>query len=204
VVSPQVPTRRAVGQTVLDHEPHRQIDHAVRVVTVGWREISEVGVKVRATLRTVVLRIRDHEITRTSHVEMPSIVQRPLGLLVPIGLVTTTRTGVPLVIATVGDDLWLWEVCRHCNTFRGIGSIRTRTEHRFALLAWMLGPELYDKCLSGAILNPVSSLQSPKKLQNTPCIAFSAGQMNLAYGVGHPSCRCARQEYLSARGKGMS
>jgi len=36
MVSPQVPTRRAVGQAVLDHESHRQIEHAVRVVTAGW------------------------------------------------------------------------------------------------------------------------------------------------------------------------
>ena len=107
VVSPQVPTRRAVGQAVLDHEPHRQIDHAVGVLTARWGQIGEVRVKVLATLRTVMLRIGDHEITRTPHVEIPQVVQRPMRLLVPIGRVTTTRTRLPLVVATVGDDLWL-------------------------------------------------------------------------------------------------
>ena len=153
MVSPQVPTRRAVGQAVLDHEPHCQIDHAVRGVTAGWRQRREVGMKVRATLRTVVLRIGDHEITRTPHIEMPQIVQRPLALLVPLGLVSTRRTCLRLVMTTVWDDLWLWKVCRDANTFRGIGSIHTRTEHRCALLARMLGPALYNKCPSGAILN---------------------------------------------------
>jgi len=71
VVSPQVPTRRPVGQAVLDHQSHRQINHAMGVLTAGWRHIGEVGVKVLATLRTVVLRIRDHEITRTPQVEIP-------------------------------------------------------------------------------------------------------------------------------------
>jgi len=33
VISPQVPTRRAVGQTVLDDEPYRQIHHTVGRVT---------------------------------------------------------------------------------------------------------------------------------------------------------------------------
>src|SRR5712692_3491606 len=47
VVAPQVPTRRAVGQAVLDDEPHRQVDHAVRVVTARGRQIREVSVKVR-------------------------------------------------------------------------------------------------------------------------------------------------------------
>jgi hypothetical protein len=71
VVSPEVPTRRPVGQAVLDHETYRQIDHAVGVLTAGWRQIGEVIVKVLATLHTVVLRIRDHKITQTPQVEIP-------------------------------------------------------------------------------------------------------------------------------------
>jgi len=55
VVTPQMPTRWAVGQAVLDYNPHRQVDHAVRVVTARWRQIREVGAKVLATLRTVML-----------------------------------------------------------------------------------------------------------------------------------------------------
>ena len=85
-----------------------------------------------------MLRIGDDEIPWTPEVEIPQVVQRPLGLLIPIRLMTTTWTCVPLIIATVGDDLWRWEVGRYGNTFRGIGSIRTRTEHRFTLLAQML------------------------------------------------------------------
>jgi hypothetical protein len=57
VVSPEMPTRWSVGQAVLDHEPHGQVDHAVGVLASGWRQIGEVRVKVLATLRTVVLRI---------------------------------------------------------------------------------------------------------------------------------------------------
>jgi hypothetical protein len=71
VVAPEVPTRRPIGQAVLDHQPDRQINHAVRVLTAGWRQIGEVRVKVLATLRTVVLRIGDHKITRTPQVEIP-------------------------------------------------------------------------------------------------------------------------------------
>src|SRR5882724_3872917 len=55
MVSPQVPTRRAVGQAVFDHDAHRQIDHPVGIMTARWRQIREVGAKVRATLRTVML-----------------------------------------------------------------------------------------------------------------------------------------------------
>src|SRR5438876_7364336 len=85
VVAPQVPTRWAVGQAVLDHEPHRQVHHAVGVLTTGWGEIGEVRVKVLTTLRAVVLRIGDDEIAWTPEVEIAQVVQRPLKLLVPIG-----------------------------------------------------------------------------------------------------------------------
>ena len=135
VVAPQVPTRRAGGQAVLDHEPHRQIDHTVGVLTARWRQIRQVSLEVLMTLRTRVLRIGDEEIPWTPEVEIAQVVQRPLVLLIPIRLVTTTWTCVPLIIATVWDDLWRWEVGRYGNTFRGIGSIRTRTEHRFT--SWL-------------------------------------------------------------------
>jgi hypothetical protein len=74
VVSPEMPTRRAVGQAVLDHDAHRQIDHAVGIMTARWGQITEVGGKVCATLRTVMLRIRDAQITRTPQVEIAQVV----------------------------------------------------------------------------------------------------------------------------------
>jgi hypothetical protein len=92
VVAPEVPARRAVGQTVLDHEPYRQINHPVGILTARWCKLREVRAKVLAARRTVVLRIRDHELPRTPQVEIAQVVQRPLVLLVPIGLVATTRT----------------------------------------------------------------------------------------------------------------
>jgi hypothetical protein len=85
MVAPQVPTRWTVGQAILDHEPHGQVHHAVSVLSAGWNEIGKVRVKVLLTFRTVMLRIRDHEITRTPQVEIAQVVQRPMGLLVPIG-----------------------------------------------------------------------------------------------------------------------
>ena len=85
VVAPEVPTCGPVGQAVFDPQPYRQIHHAVGVLTAGWRQIREVGMKVLATLRTGVLRIGDDEIAWTPEVEMAQVVQRPLKLLVPIG-----------------------------------------------------------------------------------------------------------------------
>ena len=107
-----------------------------------------------AALRTVVLRIRDHEIPWTPYVEIPHVVQRPLIWLVPLGLVTTTRTRLAPVGATGRDNLWRWQVGNRSNPFGGIGSIHPRTKHGYVLRARMLKPALYDKGLSGAIPKP--------------------------------------------------
>src|SRR5205823_229249 len=123
-------------------------------LTSGWCQIGEVRVKVLATLCTVVLRIGDHQITRTPHVEIPEVVQPPLELFISVSLVRATRTGLPLVGATGRDDLWRWQVGNRGHPFGGIGSIRPRTEHGGVLPARMLGPALYDKYPTGAIPKP--------------------------------------------------
>src|SRR4029453_18023159 len=160
-----------------DHQPYCQINHAVRVLTAGWRQIGEVRAKVLATLRTVMLRIGDHEITRTPHIEVAQVVQRPLGLLVAIGLVPTTRARLPEVIATVRDDLGLGQVCGGCDPGAGVGSVLTWTEHRVALLAQRFGPELYDKYLPGA------TRCSRYSLENCDFCTSRAGRYGRGYGI---------------------
>src|SRR6266571_3898697 len=150
VVPPQMPAGGPVGQAIFDHQSYRQIHHAVGVVTARWRQIGEVRIEVLATLGAVMLRIGNHKITRTPHVEIALVVQRPMRLLVPIGRVTTARTRLPNVVATIRDDLGLRQVCGHRDPFARVGSVFTWTEHRVALLAQRLGPELYDKRLLGA------------------------------------------------------
>src|SRR5919197_1306443 len=145
VVAPEVPTRWPVGQAILNHKPHREVHHAMGVLTARWCEIGEVRVKVLATLRTIVLRIGDHEITRAPQVEIPQVVQGPLVLLVSIGLMPTTRTRLTRVGATGRDDLWWGQVGNRGYPFGGIGSIRAWTAHGCVLRARMLGPQLYDR-----------------------------------------------------------
>ena len=149
MIAPEGPARRAGGEAVCDHQPYCQINHAVRVLTAGGRQIGEVRAQVLATLRTVMLRIGDHEITRTPHSEVAQVVQRPLGLLVAIGLVPTTRARLPEVIATVRDDLGLGQVCGGGDPGAWVGAVFTWTEHRVALLAPRFGPALYAKRLLG-------------------------------------------------------
>src|SRR5215831_12423197 len=97
-----------------------------------------------------VLGIGHQQITRTPEVQIPQIMERPMRLLVPIGRVTTTRARLPEVVATVGDDLGLWQVGGCGDPGAWVGSVLTWTVHRVALLAQRFGPELYAKRLRGA------------------------------------------------------
>src|SRR5215217_5301369 len=101
-----------------------------------------------------MLRVRDHESPRTPQVEIPQVVQCPLELFVPIGLVTTMWTRLAWVDAPGRDDFWRWQVGNRRDPFRGIGSIRTRPEQGCVLRARMFGPPLYDKGPSAAISKP--------------------------------------------------
>src|SRR5467141_3669713 len=73
-----------------------------------------------------------------------------MRLLVPIGRVTTTGAQLPDVVASVGNDLGLWQVFGCCDPGAWVGSVLTWTEHRVALLAQRFGPKLYDNRLLGA------------------------------------------------------
>src|SRR4029434_2376358 len=145
VVTPQVPAGRTGGHAIFDHEPHREVHHAMRVVTSRWCQIGQVRIEVLAALGAVMLRIGDHEITRTPQVEIAHVVEGSMGLLVLHGYTHTTRTHVPLVITAVGNHLWLGQVGSGSNAFAGIGSIRTRTAHGFIPLVRMSAHKLYTK-----------------------------------------------------------
>src|SRR2546425_10382488 len=84
-----------------------------------------------------------------------------MRLLVPVSRVTTAWTRLPDVVSTVRDDLGLRQVCGRRDPFAWVGAVLSWTEHRVALLAQMLGPEIYDKCLLGATRLPRYSLQQP-------------------------------------------
>src|SRR5436853_7271057 len=81
-----------------------------------------------------------------------------MRLLVPVSRVTTAWTRLPDVVSTVRDDLGLRQVCGRRDPFAWVGAVLSWTEHRVALLAQMLGPEIYDKCLLGATRLPRYSL----------------------------------------------
>ena len=98
-------------------------------MAAGGCQGSEGQAEVRATWRTGVLRIGDHQVTRTPSVETAQIVQRALRALLALGLVPTTRTGVLFGVATAGNNRWRWSLLRACDAFRGIGPVYAGSSH---------------------------------------------------------------------------
>src|SRR5262249_30868321 len=137
-------------------------------LTARWGQLGQVGAKVLATLRTVRLGRGHQQIPRTPHGEIPHSMERPMGLLVPIGRVTTTRTRLPEVVATVGDDLGRWQVCRCGDPGAGVGAVLPWTAHRVALLAQRFGPALYAKRLLGATRCSRYSIEN-RRFENMGC-----------------------------------
>ena len=74
-----------------------------------------------------MLRIGDAQIPWTPLLEVAQVMQRAMSLLVSIGRVTTPRTRVPDVVATVGDELGRRQVGGGCDPFTRVGAIRVRS-----------------------------------------------------------------------------
>jgi hypothetical protein len=134
MVTPQVPTGWAVRHTILDDEPHGQVNHPVGVMTPGWGQVREVQIEIFTALCTVVLRIGNDQVPWTPSVEITEIMQRALLALVTIGVAPTIRTGVLCEVATAVNELRLWEFLRACDAFRGIRPIDTGSWHIWGLL----------------------------------------------------------------------
>jgi len=74
-----VPGGGSIRQAVLDHDPHGDGDHAVRVVAIGHRQIQHVGVEVMIAVAAAMLRIADVQIAWPAAHRVAQIVQGPVG-----------------------------------------------------------------------------------------------------------------------------
>src|SRR5215813_3321131 len=116
-------------------------------------------------------------------------MQHPMRLLVPIGRVTTTWARLPDGVATVGDDLGLWQVGGCGDPGAGVGAVLTWTVHRVALLAQRFGPALYDKRLRGATRCSRYSLRYAGCFAGVGCVAAARPRDPATLGNGREGWR---------------
>jgi len=129
VITPQVPTRRAVGQTIFNHHTHGHIDDPVGVMSAGGGSITQINVEMLATWATVVRRVCHQEINRMTGVQIAEVMQRALSGCVARGELTTARAGSVLVVTMIKSQLRFWEVLDIDNPLGGVWHVFTRSVH---------------------------------------------------------------------------
>ena len=110
VVTPQVPAGGTVRQAIFDDKPYRQIRSRDACTDSPVVPDQSVRIEVLLTFRTVMLRIRDHDHADTRGRDSPSRAASD-GPACRDRLSNHSVDRVAAYgIATIGDDLWRWQV----------------------------------------------------------------------------------------------
>lgn len=117
----------------------------MRVLALGRREVGGIGIEILMALTTIMLRVGQGNIPRTSRNEIPDIVQ--CAGEDPIAIAALAAMGaMPMrEVATLLDHAGLGQIFWAGNPFRGIRTIRSGTKHRRASLAKDCLPRSYCK-----------------------------------------------------------
>src|SRR5262245_5791475 len=134
MVSPEMPTGRAIGQAVLDDQPHGQSDDTVSVMGSRWCQVGHVRVEVLMALRAKVLGIREMDVMRPTGDKIPHVMQRPLKGLVATTAFAASRARPLLVLSSTSNDLRFWQVFHPRDSFRRVWQVLAWSRHGFALL----------------------------------------------------------------------
>jgi hypothetical protein len=139
VVTPEVPTRGPIGQSVFSHEAHGDGKDAVGGSAVGRCQVRQVGGEGAATGGTVIWRRGDLEVCGPSRPQVAEVMQESLLGRIAIGTVPTGRAQMSFGVALTAKDLGRWQVRNTGDAFRGIGSILAGSEQDRLLLTNKVG-----------------------------------------------------------------
>jgi hypothetical protein len=102
-----MPTGGLIGQAVLDHEPNRQGDDAMRVVGFGQGVNRGVGVEELVTRGATMLRIREMDVAGPTGNQVTKIVQDAGVHGLSKTAFATAWTKAMFEVAAASDDLGL-------------------------------------------------------------------------------------------------
>jgi hypothetical protein len=125
MVAPHGPTRGAVGQAVLDDQPHRRVDDPARVVTAGRGEVGGIDVEVLAAACAVMLGSQQYKIAGPAGEGVAEVVEPAADEPVTIGAMAAVRARPLAVIAAADTDVGLGQFVDPNDPLGGIGAIFT-------------------------------------------------------------------------------
>jgi hypothetical protein len=110
VVTPQVPTRGAVGEPILDDEPDGGLLRADRVKRFGQSEVRHIGVEDTPAVRALVLGIADVKIDRASAARVAEVVECAVGRATAGSVGVAAWAAACRVVAAALFDTWRGQI----------------------------------------------------------------------------------------------
>ncbi len=135
MVSPEVPGRGPVRETVLDDQAYRSRDNAVGVAAPRQSEVRHVGVEVLLAARTEMLGEPDVKIHRSFRSGVAYVVENPFHPSVPVRAVAAVRAAPVSIVAATLDDLRLGEILNARDPLCSIRSVLPGCGHLSSLQA---------------------------------------------------------------------
>src|SRR3972149_3535637 len=124
-----MPTRHAIGKTILDDQTHRFLLHAMGVLALGESQVVHVGVEAPPAGRALVLGVGQVNVQGSAAACIAQVVQDPPGCSKATSLLPAERTTPPPVVPASPLHPWRGEILHPRNPFRNIRNIVTRTVH---------------------------------------------------------------------------
>src|SRR3989442_1229967 len=129
MITPEMPTRGSVGQTIFRHHPHGHIDHPMSVVSARWSQICQINVEVLFASMTVMRRVGHQEINRVTRAQITQVMQRALSRFVPRGEMRAPGTRSLLMVAMIRHELGGGEAVDVGNPLGGVWYVSSRSVH---------------------------------------------------------------------------
>jgi hypothetical protein len=124
-----MPTRRAVGKTVLDDQTHRLLLHAMGVMTLGKSQVIHVRVEASPTGRALVLGVGQVNVQGPAAARIAQVVQDPPGCSKATSPLPAERTTPPPVITAPPLDPWRGKILHPRDTLCPIRNVLTWAVH---------------------------------------------------------------------------
>src|SRR3990172_7894774 len=101
-----MPTRHAIGKTILDDQTHRFLLHAMGVLALGESQVVHVGVEAPPAGRALVLGVGQVNVQGPAATRIAQVVQDPPGCSKATSPLPAERTTPPPVIPAPPLEPW--------------------------------------------------------------------------------------------------
>jgi hypothetical protein len=134
VVTPEVPTGRAIRQSVFDDHANGRLLHAEGIMALRQRQVGHVGVEGASASEAAVFGVGNHDVDRASGASVAEIMESPGSHVTTRRRASAARTGATSRIAASVLDMRGRQVLHPRNPFSGIRDIVAWPIHNALLL----------------------------------------------------------------------